>query len=186
MTAMAQSNLNVDEFLNWAMGQEGRFELREGLPFALSPERLSHAVTKVKAFNALEHVIGLTGAPCHAVPDGMTVKINSRSAFGPDALVYCGSGLPDDAIFVPDPLIVVEVLSPSTASFDHIAKLRGYFSLPSVAHYLILDADARTLVHHRRGQGATIETQVLAEGVLRLDPPGLDIPVEEMFARPST
>jgi hypothetical protein len=39
------------------------------------------------------------------------------------------------------------------------------------------------VIHHKRGQGDVIETRVLADGVLRLDPPGLEAPVAEMFAR---
>ena len=61
-------------------------------------------------------------------------------------------------------------------------KLAGYFSLPSVAHYLILDADNRMAIHHKRGLGDVIETRILKEGRLRLDPPGLEIPVQDLFA----
>jgi Uma2 family endonuclease len=82
---------------------------------------------------------------------------------------------------VPTPIIVVEVLSPSTAGDDHGPKLTGYFSLPSVTHYLILDADRRVAIHHKRGVGDVIETRILSEGILRLDPPGLEIPIVELF-----
>ena len=79
-------------------------------------------------------------------------------------------------------MIVVEVLSEGTAARDHGVKLIGYFSLPSVAHYLILDPERRTAVHHRRGQGDLIETRILTAGPLRLDPPGLELTVDELFA----
>ena len=57
----------------------------------------------------------------------------------------------------------------------------GYFSLPSLAHYLILDPERRVAIHHKRGQGDIIETRILSEGVVRLDPPGIEAPVAEMF-----
>ena len=76
---------------------------------------------------------------------------------------------------------MVEVLSEGTAARDHGVKLAGYFSLPSVAHYLILDPERRTLIHHKRGQGEVIETQTLQTGLLRLDPPGLEVAVAELF-----
>src|SRR5580658_7504424 len=79
-------------------------------------------------------------------------------------------------------IIVVEVLSEGTAARDHGVKLAGYFSLQSVAHYLILDADNRMAIHHKRGLGDMIETRILKQGRLRLDPPGLEIPVEDLFA----
>ena len=98
-------------------------------------------------------------------------------------LVYCGPRLPPEAIEIPNPLIVVEVLSEGTAGRDHGVKLAGYFSLPSLAHYLILDPERRTLIHHRRGQGDVIETRILTTGPLRLDPPGLEVAVEDLFPR---
>ena len=73
------------------------------------------------------------------------------TAFEPDALVYCGPRLPAHSIEVSEPVVVVEVLSEGTAARDHGVKLAGYFSLPSVAHYLILDADDRMAIHHKRG-----------------------------------
>ena len=107
--------------------------------------------------------------------------MSARTAFEPDALVYCGPRVSPDAIEIPNPVIVVEVISEGTVARDHGVKLAGYFSLPSVAHYLILDPDRRTLIHHRRGEGGVIETRVLTEGPLRLEPPGLELTVGELF-----
>ena len=93
------------------------------------------------------------------------VRIDARTTYEPDASVVCGPRRPDDAIAIDDPVIVVEVLSPSTAAIDHGRKLSGYFSLPSVEHYLILDPERRVVIHHKRGQGEAIETRVLTKGV---------------------
>jgi Uma2 family endonuclease len=174
--------MNVDDFLAWAEGRDGRWELHDGEPIAMSPERLAHTDTKFQVVAALKNAIQRAGAPCHAVPDGATVRVNARTAFEPDALVYCGPRLPSDAVEIPNPIIVVEVLSPGTAARDHGVKLEGYYSLASVVHYLILDADARKAIHHKRGQGDIIETRILSDGILRLDPPGLEVPVADMFA----
>ena len=109
------------------------------------------------------------------------MRVSARTAFEPDALVYCGPRLPPAAIEIPNPVIVVEVLSEGTAGRDHGVKLVGYFSLSSVAHYLIVDPERRTAVHHRRGQGDLIETRILTAGALRLDPPGFELTVDELF-----
>jgi Uma2 family endonuclease len=81
---------------------------------------------------------------------------------------------------VPNPVIVVEVLSPTTSHTDTSAKLIGYFKLPSVAHYLVLDPDARTITHHVRDGVASL----LSSGALRLDPPGINLTVEDLFGSP--
>jgi Uma2 family endonuclease len=181
MSVVVKEKMSADEFLVWAEVQEGRWELHDGVLVAMSPERVAHVRTKGEALLALKAAIARANAPCEALPDGAAVRINQRTVFEPDALVYCGPRLPPDAIEVPNPVIVVEVLSPTTAARDHGAKLTGYFSLPSLAHYLILDPERRVLIHHKRGQGDVIETRILTEGLVRLDPPGLEAPVAEIF-----
>jgi Uma2 family endonuclease len=184
MPSVAKPLMTVDEFLGWAARRQGRWELQDGEVVAMAPERLLHSETKYEVVTALKAAIKRANAPCHAVPDGATVRISARTAFEPDALVYCGPRLPPDAIEVPEPIIVVEVLSEKTAARDHGLKLAGYFSLPSVAHHLLLDAGGRMAIHHKRGQGDVIETRIFRDGALRLDPPGLEVPVADLFPPP--
>ena len=82
---------------------------------------------------------------------------------------------------IPDPVIVVEVLSPSSKHMDTSAKLIGYFKLPSVCHYLFVDPDARRVTHHRRTASGTVVADTLTSGIIRLDPPGLTIEVPDLF-----
>ena len=182
MATAPQTLLTVDEFLARADEREGKWELHDGELVCMAPERISHILTKTAAVNALAAAIRRAGAPCQALPDGLGVRISSRSMYIPDALVYCGPRLTGDTLEVPDPVIVVEVLSPSTASRDRGDKLAGYFSLPSVMHYLLLSPTQRMVVHHKRGQGDLIETRILREGTLRLDPPGIEVEAKDLFA----
>jgi len=177
----ALRRMTVDEFLSWAGGKEGRWELHDGEPVMMAPERIVHADTKLNAAIALREAIRAVGAPCRVYPDGMAVRIDARTTYEPDASVVCGPKPPGDALSIDNPVIVVEVLSPSTAALDHGRKLSGYFSLASVQHYLILDPDPRVLIRHKRGTGDAIETRVLSDGSMRLDPPGLDLGVAALF-----
>lgn len=181
MSEPAAKLLTVDEFLVWGEGRQGRWELRDGAVVAMSPERLAHLETKANVYMALAAAIRNAKARCRAYPDGATIRISERTAFEPDALVRCGPLLPPDALEIPDPLIVVEVLSPSTEAFDRGFKLEGYFSLASVQHYLIVDPDRRKIVHHKRGAGDVIETRILGAGTLRLEPPGFELAAESFF-----
>jgi Uma2 family endonuclease len=182
MTALPQHKMTVDEYLAWAEGQPGRFELYAGIVYAMTPERAEHAKVKFSVQTTLLSGIRRAGLPCHMLPDGMTVRVDDDTAHEPDALVYCGEELPGSAIEVPLPMIVVEVLSPSTRRIDASAKLAGYFRVPSVQHYLIVDPDRRLIIHHARGEADVIATRIVREGKLRLDPPGIDVPVQEIFA----
>ena len=115
----------------------------------MSPETAGHADTKAAVYNALLAGIRARHLPCHVFPDGMTVRIDETTAYEPDALVYCGDKLPPSAIEVPEPVIVAEVI-PSSRQVDLAIKLAGYFLLPSLAHYLIVDPTRSLILHHSR------------------------------------
>ena len=181
MSALPRSKFTVDEFLAWAEHQPGRYELLDGEILAMSPERSRHALIKFAIANELGRAVKQAGLSCIVYPDGMTIRIDKSKAFEPDALVRCGTPLDDDAIEVPDPLIVVEVLSPSTRDYDVSYKLAGYFQVPSIQHYLIIDPKRRPVVHHQRQADGTILTRLVQAGVMRLDPPGLDVDTDAFF-----
>lgn len=181
MTALPQMRMTVGEFLAWADGQPGRYELDNGMVHAMSPEGAAHAERKAAVHAALLAGIRAPRLACHALPDGMTVHVDDATAYEPDALVYCGTKLPPPAIEVPNPLIVVEVLSPSTRQIDLSIKLAGYFRVPSVAHYLIVDPTRPLIVHHRRGDDDQILTRIVTDGVLDLDPPGLSVAMTDIY-----
>jgi Uma2 family endonuclease len=111
----------------------------------------------------------------------MTVRIDERTAYEPDAMVYCGPPLPDAAVEVPNPVIIVEVLSPSTRHIDLSAKLADYFRVRSVAHYLIFERAKRRVMHHARANDGTILTRIISEGTITLDPPGIVLAFADMF-----
>ena len=182
MTALPKHKLTVDEYLAWAEGRPGRFELYAGIVYAMTPERAGHADVKYAAQTALLAGIRRAGLPCHMLPDGMTVRVDRDTAHEPDALVYCGQKLPSSALEVPNPVIVVEVLSPSTRHVDASAKLAGYFRIASVQHYLIVDPDQQLVVHHARGEGEALATRIVSQGRLRLDTPGIELAVGDLFA----
>jgi Uma2 family endonuclease len=171
-----------DEYRRWAEAQpKGRFERIEGVVVAMAPERAGHNDVKLQAWLALRQAVAAAGLPCHVYGDGMTVEVDD-SDFEPDAVLHCGARLPRDAIAVPEPLVVVEVLSPSTRGGDLTRKLVAYFRVPSVQHYLIFWADRPQVIHHRRREdGQGVETRMLTEGEIRLDPPGISITLAEVY-----
>ncbi len=175
--------MEADEFIAWAMERGGRWELEDGFIVRLAPERATHARVKHRTARMLEDAILRAGLPCEMFPDGMAVQVTPGFVYEPDALVRCGERLPADAVRLDDPVIVVEVHSPSTGNRDAFTKLVDYFRIPSVRHYLQVHPAKRVVVHHARAEGATvITTRILPDGPLRLDPPGLDLDVAAFFA----
>ena len=170
-----------EAFRQWCATQTGgRYERVGGHIVAMSPERLDHIRVKVRVFNALDRAIAAAGVGCEAISDGMTVEAGDND-YEPDALVNCGPHMPGDAVSATNPVIIVEVLSPSTAATDTGGKLADYFQLPSVAHYLIVHPTKRTVIHHQRKASGGIATRILSTGELHLDPPGISMTVEEFY-----
>lgn len=173
--------MNVDEYLAWAAAKPGRYELYDGSVYAMSPEGVGHAKVKGAVYAALTAGIKARCLPCHALPDGVTVRIEATTAFEPDALVYCGKEASSTSLEITNPVIIVEVLSPSTRRIDVTKKLAGYFQLPSVAHYLIIDPTKPFIVHHARGNGDKIDTRIVNDGVIALEPPGLELKIADVY-----
>lgn len=169
-----------EEFRLWYEAQpKGRYERVDGLVMAMAPERGAHLRVKGAVFKALDRAVTVAGVQCQALPDGATVETGD-SDYEPDGAVNCGEAMADDAIAVPNPVIIVEVLSPGTASTDTGGKLADYFRVQSVAHYLIVHPTRRTVTHHRR-TGDGIDTRIVGKGPITMDPPGIVITVEELY-----
>jgi Uma2 family endonuclease len=182
MSEAARGPMTAEEFITWAMARpEGeRYELDAGEVVAMAPERIEQTDAKGVVFARLFRAIEDGGLPCRAYTDGVTVRVDAHTVYEPDVAVRCGPTLPPGTVVMPDPLILVEVLSPSPRGVDVGAKLADYFRIPTLRHYLIVRVDRRTVIHHRRDERGAIMTSLLGDGPLRLDPPGLIL--EGLFA----
>lgn len=176
---MAQ-RLSREEFRHWAEGQKGRYERLAGEPVAMQRECVGHARVKIRVWAALDQAIRAAKLPCEAFPDGITIEIDDDTDYEPDAVVNCGPPLHGDAIAATNPVAIVEVLSPSTQSIDLAAKLADYFRVGSIQHYLIVGVRRREVIHHSRS-GAEIVTRVINIGGIRLDPPGIEIDLADIY-----
>jgi Uma2 family endonuclease len=177
---MAQ-RLSRSEFHRWAADQpRGRFGRVAGTPIAMAPERWVHARLKARIWRALDREIGASGLPCQAAPDGLAVEIDDDTDYQPHALVNCGDPIADGATAAPNPVVIVEVLSPRTESLDAGAKLADYFRLPSVQHYLLVRPLRREIIQHTRA-GERIETRIIRSDGVALDPPGIRLSLDDIY-----
>jgi len=177
VSAPARQRMTSDEFIAWATQQPEteHYELIDGEVVSMAPERIAHTRTKAHIWRRLTEAIEAGNLPCEALADGPSIVVDDRTVYEPDALVRCGPLLPPDTIRLSDPVIIVEVQSPSTSSRDVGPKLMDYFRLQSVKHYLIVRSENRTIVHHARGEDGIILTRIVREGPILLDPPGITL-----------
>ena len=172
--------LTREEFHRWAEGQTQRYERVAGEPVAMSPERIQHIRIKSRVWAALDRAVREAGVDCEALADGVTIEVDDETDYEPDAVVNCGPRLPPDATAATNPVIVVEVLSPSTQSVDSGEKLADYFRVPSIQHYLIVRLRRQEIIHHWR-LGDEIISRAVNVGVIRLDPPGIMLDVADVY-----
>lgn len=179
--ALTDLPMTREAFYAWSAQQpKGRYERLDGRVVAMAPERGAHLVMKSEIWLALRRAIEAAGLACQALPDGATVP-SGDDDYEPDAVVNCGTPMARDALTAPNPVVVVEVLSPGTSSVDTGAKLVGYLAVSSVQHYLIVHPNRRQIIHHRRGGAGEINTTIWTSGRLPLDPPGLDLDVTALY-----
>ncbi len=180
-TSRLPAHLSKSDYYAWVLAQpRGRFELHAGEVLAMAPERVRHAQAKGRAYRLLAEAIARAGVPCEALPDGVSVEVDDRTVFEPDALVNCGD-LDLDGLSAPSPVVIVEITSPSNSRVDLTVKFGEYFRLPSLRHYIIVQLAQRRVLHHHRTNDGRIETAILASGPLALDPPGITILAEELL-----
>jgi Uma2 family endonuclease len=181
--ARKHETFTIDAFLAWAERQaEGRYELVEGVIRAMAPERLPHAEVKFNITRAFKDAIKRAGAPCIAVVDGLGVKTGDDTVRIPDALVNCGGRITRETMIAPHPVIVVEVISPTSGNRDLMRKYFEYFRNNAVQHYLIVDTGDRTVLHHYRGPDEGLRSGGTEHGEgLVFDPPGIEVVTADFF-----
>jgi Uma2 family endonuclease len=176
--------MNVDEFLAWSERQpaENRYELVDGEVIPMSPERYRHSLVKFEAAKALDAAVKAAGVPCRVLPDGPGVVINDRTTRVPDASVrYRGRAKQNpESTVLAAPLIVLEVVSPSTERDDLGDKLVEYLSVPSIHHYLIVLPKKRAVAHHKRNDQGEWSIYIRRDGDIVLDPPGIKVAVADL------
>jgi len=169
------------EFFTWLDRQERRHELVDGAPRAMvgATQRHDRIVTNVIVALATR----LRGGPCRTGTGDTAIRIPGGNIRYPDAAVDCGR-FDETARAASEPVLVAEVLSPSTAEFDQTEKLEEYRSVPSLRHILVVDPDRpRVRVHSREADGRWGSVLVAGvEGDIEVAGPGLMVPLGEVYA----
>ena len=114
---------------------------------------------------ALRAGIAARGLACEAMTDGVAVRIDDRTVYEPDALVRCGERTPGEAVTITDPMIVVEVVSPSSAALDSGDEARPTTSgCRACGTIWSSTSRPRAVAHHRLDDGGAIATRILRAG----------------------
>lgn len=181
--AFRRDRTPVDDFLDWERLQEERYEYLDGFVYMMVGGTLDHNTICLNIASTLRALLG--SGPCRAFMEGVKVRAEAH-VFYPDVLVACGD-LPGKADITEEPVVVIEVLSPSTKDLDHGRKWEGYRRIASLRHYVLVSQDDPVVeLFTREGEGwRYLELRGL-DRVLRLDHPvAAEIPLATIYERTS-
>ena len=128
----------------------------------------------------------LKGSPCEPFGSDEKVKVQRPGDlrfYYPDVQVICNAVMDPHGV-QDDPVLIVEILSPSTRRIDEHEKREAYLGLASLDRYLLVDQDRPCIVSYRRtATGFEREEFVGLEAVVPLPRLGIELPLREVYAR---
>jgi Uma2 family endonuclease len=169
-----------DQFFDWAEAQDARYEFDGFDPVAMTGGNLNHNSIAFNIHRALHARLRGTGCRPWGLDAGVaTVGDTVRY---PDGVVTCS---PADGVsrLVPNPVVVFEVISPTSGHVDRIVKVREYNAVDSIRRYVIVESVSVGLTVHERpqaGQKWTVTT-MMADDLLLLPEINVEIPVAELY-----
>ena len=178
--------MTVQEYLAIEEKSATKHEFWNGTMVAMAGAIRDHVILTSQAVTALNR--RLDGTSCQAGSSDLRVKTNESGDYVyPDVVVWCDDAQWDEAspMTLVTPLVIIEVLSPSTAPTDRREKLERYQQIPSLTDYLIFSTERVSIEHYARGEGdAWIYRHLTGrDQTVRLTSLSIEIPVAELYRR---
>ncbi len=163
------SKMTPSEYAAWEREQTERHEFFEGEVFSQAGGTRKHSLVATNVAGALRSL--LKGQACIAHGSDMRIEVEATGYQAyPDASVVCPPVEGKSEEVISNPVLLVEVLSPSTADFDRGGKFGHYRQIPALIEYLVFWQDApRVEQHTRTADGLWLLREVVGiEGNLQL------------------
>ena len=177
MSAIQPRAMSLSDFLDWEDKQPLRYEFDGFRPIAMTGGSAPHAA--IQANLAVSIRGRLRGKPCQFYGSDLKIQTAGRIRY-PDGFVVC-TPLPVSTKIVHDPVVIFEVLSPSTASTDVVTKNDEYRATPSVMRYVILAQDRIGGTMIERVGADWISNVLDADSILRMPEIGVEVAVAELY-----
>jgi Uma2 family endonuclease len=180
-----RERISEDEYLARERASATKNEYVNGEVIAMSGASLGHNLVAANLTGSLRE--RLRDRPCFVLPSDQRLYVRAtRMRAYPDVTVVCGTPEMDDKdrMSVLNPVVLVEVLSPSEA-FDRGAKFAHYRHVVSLQEYVLVSVEDRRVEHYRRLEGGQwLLTEVVAPtATVQFPALGVDLPLSEIFAK---
>lgn len=180
--ALAQPYLTTADYLDWEQTQAERHEYIDGEVFAMAGAEDRHATVSGNLYMAMRQ--HLRGTPCKTYMSEVRLHVAASNAcFYPDVMVTCDGGDHASRLSKSAPVLVVEVLSPSTAHCDTGVKFAHYRHIASLREYVLIDIDRGSADVYRKGAEGLWVLHPFSDGqAVELASVDLTLPAAELFA----
>lgn len=180
--AARQPGMTAQAFLAWEAGQPQRHEFVGGKVFAMAGVEDRHVTVALNLAIALRQ--HLAGSPCRTYMSDIKLHVAAGDCyFYPDVLVTCSTADHASPLVKSEPILVIEVLSPTTAAYDRGDKFAHYRSITSLSEYVLVDIDSRRADVYRKGaDGLWVLHPFDPDQVVVLASVGLEIGADRLFA----
>jgi len=180
MAEAAERLITVDEFLALEDSSDTRTQLVRGVVTAMAPPQASHGELVVELGSRLRAQLP---RPCRVVAEaGIKPRDRGDTFWQADLAVTC-SPRQRGEVYLTEPRVVIEVLSPSTEGMDRSLKLDDYRQEPSITDIVLLKSDEARAEHWRRQEGLWRATLLGPGHVLELADFEIRIAIDELYAR---
>jgi Uma2 family endonuclease len=186
MSSLPNSYLSPEEYLAIERQAEYKSEYVDGAIYTIAGGSECHNLIAGNIITELN--IQLRKAPCRMYPSDLKVRVpESRNFFYPDVSVVCDETefADDERDVILNPVLVVEVLSESTAAFDRGKKFQSYQQIESLQEYLLVAQDEYVVEHYlRQENGHWLYTKVtgLEEAIL-LPTLKCQLPLRDIYSK---
>ena len=139
--AYQKQHFSVQEYLELEKKSQVKHEYYKGEIFAMSGAGVRHNIIATNVTVALS--IALKGSGCRAYGSDMRMHIPENTLFTyPDISVICGDVIPSEADedTATLPVVIIELLSPSTKNYDRGEKFMLYRAIPTLKDYILIDS----------------------------------------------
>ncbi|OCR00142.1 hypothetical protein BCD67_20915 [Oscillatoriales cyanobacterium USR001] len=144
--------MTAEEYLEWEAKQELRHEYIDGEIVAMTGGTIPHNDIALNFYTSLRPHLRQRG--CRVNVSDVKVQANKNSRyFYPDLVVSCDTQDLQSRDFIQHPKVIVEVLSPGTASYDRTKKLKYYRQIPSLQEYVLVESEEIAVEIYHRGEG---------------------------------
>lgn len=138
-----------DEYLRFDTNSPQKHEFYRGKIFAMSGGTFNHSGIALNIATTLRNQ--LRGTSCQPMNSDMRITTPSGLDTYPDISVFCNEPeLSDNNCTLRNPVLLIEVLSPSTSSYDRGDKFWHYRSIPSLTDYVLVDSESVHVEHYQR------------------------------------